>query len=73
MRLRERAAKRGQDPTQYARLLVDKGLASPSLDEILAPIRQEFAESGMTEEERGNLIETAREAVYRENYPPTAR
>lgn len=38
----------------------------PSLEEILAPIRQDFAESGMSEDELEGLIEDARNAVYRE-------
>jgi hypothetical protein len=67
-RLRERAARQGQDPADYARALIDRGLTLPSLDEVLAPIRQDFAESGMSEEELESLIEGARDAVYREKH-----
>ncbi len=37
-----------------------------TLDEILEPIRQGFAESGMTEEELEHLFEEAREEVWQE-------
>lgn len=36
------------------------------LDEVLAPVHQQFDESGMTEEELDALIEEAREEVWRE-------
>lgn len=71
-RLRERAARQGQDATDYARSLIDKGLTLPTLDEILAPIRQDFRDSGMSEVDLENLIEGARDAVYRERHSPKA-
>jgi len=71
-RLRERAAKQGQDPAEYAGSLVNKGLAVPALEEIIHPIREEFAASGMTEVELDNLIEAARDAVYTEKHSARA-
>ena len=35
--------------------------------EILAPIRQSYRESGMTEEQLDALFESAREKVHQEN------
>ncbi|MFN3651425.1 MAG: hypothetical protein ACK47B_17755 [Armatimonadota bacterium] len=64
--LRERAARQGQDPADFARGLIERGLTRPDLDEILAPLRQEFDQSGMSESELDHLIETARDAAYEE-------
>lgn len=69
-RLRERAAKQGQDPADYARVLIDRGLMLRSLEEILAPIRQDFAESGTSEGELERLVEEARNAVYQKKHGP---
>ena len=40
--------------------------ASPSLSQILAPIHEEFRQSGMTEAELSSLIEEARDEVWQE-------
>ena len=40
--------------------------AKKSFDEILAPVRKGFQESGLTEEELDELLEEAREEVYQE-------
>lgn len=39
-------------------------LGPPTMDEILAPIRKQFNESGMTEDELEVLIDEAREEVW---------
>lgn len=39
---------------------------APTIDEILAPIRKQFVESGTTEEELDALIDEAREEVWQE-------
>jgi hypothetical protein len=44
----------------------------PTLDEILAPVRKEFVESGMTEEELEVLIDEAREEVWQEEHTQEA-
>jgi predicted RNase H-like HicB family nuclease len=41
-------------------------LPAKSFDETLAPIRQRFQESGMSEDDLEALFEEAREEVYRE-------
>ena len=41
-------------------------LAEKSFDEILAPIRKGFQESGMSEDEIMEMFEEAREEVYQE-------
>lgn len=71
-KLQERAAQSGQDVTEYVHQLIEKdvqkGPSGPSgtLDEMLAPIRRQFEESGMTEKELDTLIEETREEVWQE-------
>jgi hypothetical protein len=61
-RLQERAAQSGQDLTAYLRGLIREDLEAPPaagsriFAEILAPIHEEFRESGMSEEELEALL-----------------
>ena len=66
--LEQRARERGcSDVTKYVeRLITTDLLAAKSFDEILAPIRQTFQESGMSEDELEALFEETREEVYQE-------
>jgi hypothetical protein len=75
-RLRERAKQRGQTLEAYLEMLAELDAANgnaatgptsraPTFDEILAPMRQGFAESGLTDEELTALLEEAREEVWR--------
>ena len=50
-KLRERAAQFGRDVTEYAAELIREGVCAPTFDELLDPVRQDFARSGMSEEE----------------------
>ncbi len=60
----DRAALLGEDVSTYvARLVEQVAGTSPSLDEVLAPVRQAFAESGMTDDELGDLLEDAKHAA----------
>ncbi|MEK6410881.1 MAG: hypothetical protein AABN34_28485 [Acidobacteriota bacterium] len=43
-----------------------KDAEPPSLDEILGPVREQFAASGMTEEDLDALIEEVREEIWME-------
>jgi hypothetical protein len=66
-KLQRRAIENGQDVEAYVERLIEKALSGPpSIDELLAPVRKQFAESGMTEEELDALIEEAREEVWQE-------
>ncbi len=57
---------------EYARVVLEaKILAQNPFREILAPVREGFSESGMTDEELDALVEKAREDFYR-NSPPDA-
>jgi hypothetical protein len=66
--LEQRARERGySDVNQYVeRLIAIDLLAAKSFDEILAPIRRTFQESGMSADDLDALFEEAREEVYQE-------
>ena len=58
--LRDRAAAKGLDVAEYASRIVEEDLLKPTLDEILAPVRADFAQSGMTEDE---ILELGRSEI----------
>jgi len=66
--LEQRARERGcRDVTTYVeRLITTDLLAAKSFDKILAPIRQTFHASGMSEDEADALFAEARAEVYQE-------
>jgi hypothetical protein len=61
-RLRQQAAAEGQDPGAYASKLLEQALGRSALDELLAPLRAQFAASGTTDEELFQQITDARTA-----------
>ena len=66
--LEQRARERGcSDVSKYVEHLITTDLlAAKSFDEILAPIRHTFQESGVSEDELETLFEETREEVYLE-------
>ena len=64
--LREKATVDGKDIQNYIEDSLKKLALQPSLDEILAPLRKNFEESGMSEEDLDNLIESERQAMWKE-------
>ncbi|HEY8506642.1 MAG TPA: hypothetical protein VIL46_18815 [Gemmataceae bacterium] len=57
-RLAERAAASGLDLPTFAGRIIEREVSGrPTLDEILAPFREEVAESGLTDEELGEFFE----------------
>jgi hypothetical protein len=70
--LEQRARERGcRDVTTYVeRLITTDLLAAKSFDDILAPIRQTFQASGMSEDEVEALFEDARDEVYQARQGP---
>ena len=61
----ERAQEQGKTPADYVRELIEADiLASRPLAEILAPIREDFVKSGMTEDEFDSPIEEERQALW---------
>ncbi|MEO6725719.1 MAG: hypothetical protein ABIU20_02710 [Blastocatellia bacterium] len=57
------AARNGRAVEDYVIDDVKSVMLKPSLDELLAPVRAQFAASGMTEEEFDQLIEEERQAI----------
>ena len=56
--LGEKAQQKGKSPAAFVRELIEvEVLAAQSFDEILAPIRQGFKESGMTGEQAEAFLE----------------
>ena len=66
--LEQRARARGcSDVRKYVEQLISADLlAAKSFDEILAPIRKGFQQSGISEEDAEALFKDARDEVYRE-------
>ena len=64
--LTEKAKRLGTTPERYVKRLVeedlelDKHAANTTFEELLAPVRAQFKESGMTEEDLDRLVNDAR-------------
>ncbi len=66
------ASQKGQDIVAYILQLVVRDITAPSLDEILAPVREQFAASGLTEDELDAIFEEERQAIWEEKQRQTA-
>ncbi len=70
--LRKRAAESGQTLEAFLQQLVEREArdgnrpAAPTFDDILAPVRKGFQDSGLTEEELTGLFEEAREEAWQQ-------
>jgi len=65
--LQKKARDNGFEVNVYLEKLIEKDIdRTKTIDEILAPVRQEFEESGMTEDELDEFIEEIRGEVYQE-------
>ncbi len=64
----EKARAAGTTPEEYARRLIEQGLAPTELtfDEILAPFRRQVKESGLTDSELDALFTEARKVALPE-------
>ncbi|MCI0388789.1 MAG: hypothetical protein MOB07_08500 [Acidobacteria bacterium] len=71
MKAKEAAARQGWNLEEYVITAVELALEKLSLDEILAPVRRQFAESGMTEEELTALVKEERHAMWLEKHGET--
>lgn len=66
-KLKAKAAAAGVDVETYAAMLVEQTTKAPlSLKEISGPIAEDFARSGMTEDELGDLLEEAKHEMRAE-------
>ena len=64
--LRKKALANGKDFQYYVMETLERQALKPSLDEILAPVRQDFEESGMSEDDLNVFIDDLREKVWQE-------
>jgi hypothetical protein len=72
LKLKERAAVVGQTVPAYAAQLVAETLTKPTIDELLEPVRADFAKTGMSEDELLDLGRDAVSAVRQEKKAKTA-
>jgi len=63
-RLRERAEAQGEDVASYAARLLREAVASPSIEDLLAPFRQQVDESGMTNEQLDDFYDDLRDKAF---------
>jgi hypothetical protein len=61
----ERKAK-GQDIKTFIQSLIRKQALRPSLDEVLSPVRKEFDESGMSEDDLDVFMNSVREKAFQD-------
>jgi hypothetical protein len=67
-RLTAKAAQAGRELSAYVQQLIDRDIDVESLDAILAPVRRNFEQSSMTDEELTTLVEEVREDIWRETH-----
>lgn len=64
--LDRKARRKGKTAPEYVRSLVERDLLmDKSFDEILAPIREDFRKSGLTETQLDRIIDRARDPSRR--------
>lgn len=67
--LKRKATAQGSALNEYVAGVLKKHIdLGPTLDEILAPVRKNFADSGMTEKELDELIDQERQAIWDEKH-----
>lgn len=71
-KLAEQAANSGQDISAVASDLIERAIARPTIDEVLAPFRKQVAESGMSDEELDAFFRGELEAHRREKKAKSA-
>jgi hypothetical protein len=62
-KLARRAAAAGEPVEALASRLLAEAINAPTLEELLAPVRQRFAASGMTEDQLADLLEGEKHAM----------
>jgi hypothetical protein len=66
-RLRERAAAAGQDLTAYVSGWIERFADAPiPLEQLSGPVYQEFLQSGMTDDQLGDLLEKTKHEMRAE-------
>ena len=69
-RLRERAAFSGQPLDAFASALLERAATAPTLDEVLAPVRRQVDESGMTDDEFDAFVSDVRDEAFADRQQP---
>jgi hypothetical protein len=64
--LKAKAAEAGVDVQAFVAIMLERAALRPTLDEALAPLRAEFDESGMSEDELVTLLESAKHEMRAE-------
>lgn len=74
-KLAARAAQSGQDLQAYVHRLIERDIqaAPTALDEVLAPVRLQFEQSGLTDDDLTALVEEAREELWHEAHGRPSR
>jgi hypothetical protein len=67
-RLAQRATESGKDIAAIASDLIERAIAQPTVDEVLAPFRKQVAESGMNDAELDAFLEDVRDKAYQERH-----
>jgi gamma-glutamyl:cysteine ligase YbdK (ATP-grasp superfamily) len=65
-RLKAKAAVAGLDATALAAELLEQAVARRSVDELLAPVRQQAADSGMSDDQLDDFLRENLQAVRAE-------
>jgi hypothetical protein len=71
-KLAEQAAKSGQDISDVASNLIEHAVTQPSIGEIMGPVWNQAAESGMKDEELDDFLRGELEAHRREKKAKSA-
>jgi hypothetical protein len=66
--LAQKASAEGKDIKTFVEGIIATQATRPTLDEILAPVRRDFAASGMTEDELDELITSERRSMWEEKH-----
>jgi hypothetical protein len=66
--LTERAAQAGQEVTAYVCHLLERDIKAERLEAILAPVRRNFEQSGMTDDDSATFVEEVGEDIWREKH-----
>lgn len=64
--LLERAKADGRDVKDFVEEIIEEKALAPTLDELLAPVRQEVKEKGITEDELDDFMYSVRQKVREE-------
>lgn len=64
--LQQRAKAKGRDINELVKEIVEDQALTPTLDELLAPVRQEVADKGVSEDEIDDFMYSLRRKVKEE-------